>query len=55
MSLFKKMFDFDEKELRRFEKIAKDIEALDEEYQKLSDEDLKKKKCLIYTFSFKLS
>lgn len=43
MSLFKKMFDFDEKELRRFEKIAKNIEALDEEYQKLSDEDLKKK------------
>ena len=43
MSLFRKIFDFDEKELRRFEKIAKEIEALDEEYQKLSDADLKKK------------
>lgn len=43
MSLFRKIFDFDQKELRRFEKIAQEIEALDEEYQKLSDEDLKKK------------
>ena len=43
MSLLKKFFDFDEKELRRFEKIANLIEELDEEYQKLSDEDLKNK------------
>ena len=43
MSLFKKVFDFDEKELRRFQKIAKEIEALDEEYKKLSDSDLKRK------------
>ena len=43
MSLFKKVFDFDEKELRRFEKIANKIDELDEEYQKLSDDDLKNK------------
>ncbi|MDO4368993.1 MAG: preprotein translocase subunit SecA [bacterium] len=43
MSLFRKVFDFDEKELRRFEKIACQIDALDEEYSKLSDEELKNK------------
>ena len=43
MSLFKKVFDFDEKELRRFEKIANKIDELDEEYQKMSDDDLKNK------------
>ena len=43
MALFKKLFDFDEKELRRFEKIADQIDDLDEEYQKLSDEELKNK------------
>ena len=43
MSLLKKLFDFDEKELRRFEKIANYIEELDEEYSNLSDEDLKNK------------
>ena len=43
MSLFRKMFDFDEKELRRFEKIALEIDSLDEEYHKLSDDELKAK------------
>ena len=43
MSLFRKMFDFDEKELRRFDKIADQIIELDEEYGKLSDDDLKNK------------
>ena len=43
MSLFRKMFDFDEKELRRFEKIALEIDSLDEEYRKLSDDELKAK------------
>ena len=43
MSLFRKMFDFDEKELRRFERIALEIDSLDEEYRKLSDDELKAK------------
>ena len=43
MSLFRKMFDFDEKELRRFDKIADQIIELDEEYVKLSDDELKNK------------
>ncbi len=43
MSFLKKVFDFDERELRRFEKIATSIDALDEEYQKLSDDELKAK------------
>ena len=38
-----KEFDFDEKELRRFEKIALEIDSLDEEYRKLSDDELKAK------------
>ena len=43
MSLFRKMFDFDEKELRRFDKIADEIMELDDEYSKLSDDELKNK------------
>ena len=43
MSLFKKLFDFEYKELKRFCSIADKIEALDEEYKKLSDKDLKNK------------
>ena len=43
MSLFKKMFDYDEKELRRFTKMADQIIELEEEYSKLSDKDLKNK------------
>ncbi len=40
MSLLKKLVDTEYKELKRFNKIATEIEALDEEYSKLSDEEL---------------
>ena len=43
MSFLKKLVDTEYKELRRFEKIADEIEALDEEYSKMSDEDLQAK------------
>ena len=43
MAFLKKLFDFDEKELRRFTKMADKIIELEEEYSKLSDKDLKKK------------
>jgi len=46
MALLKKMVDHDYKELRRFRKIADAIEALDEEYSKLSDDELKNKTVL---------
>ncbi len=48
MKFFKKIFDHEYKELERFKKIADAVVALDEEYSKLSDEDLKNK-----TFEFK--
>ena len=40
MGLLKRLFDHEYKELKRFSKIADDIELLDEEYQKLSDDEL---------------
>ena len=43
MALLKKIFDYDEKELRRFTKMADKIIELEEEYSKLSDDKLKKK------------
>ncbi len=43
MGLFKKLFDSEYKELKRFEKLADQIVALDEEMQKLKDADFKKK------------
>ena len=43
MGIFKKMFDHEYKELKKFETIANEIDALDEEYKKLSDKDLKNK------------
>jgi len=43
MGLFRKLFDTEYKELKRFEKIADQIVALDDEMQKLSDEELKAK------------
>ena len=43
MKLFKKIFDHEYKELEKFKSIANEIEALDEEYSKLSDAKLKKK------------
>ena len=43
MNIFKKLFDHDYKELKRFTTIADKIDALDEEYRKLKDEDLQAK------------
>ena len=43
MGLLKKLLDHEYKELRRFESIANEIDALDDEYSKLSDKDLKHK------------
>ena len=43
MSLLKKLVDTEYKELKRFNKIADEIEALDETYSKMSDEELKGK------------
>ncbi len=43
MGLFRKLIDSEYKELKRFEGIAKQIDALDAEMQKLSNEDLQKK------------
>jgi len=40
MSLIRKLVDTEYKELKRFNKIADEIEALDEEYSKMSDEEL---------------
>ena len=41
MGLFKKIFDHEYKELEKFKAIANKVIALDEEYSKYSDEDLK--------------
>ena len=43
MKFFKKIFDHEYKELERFQKIADEIDALDESMQKLSDKELKAK------------
>ena len=43
MGLFKSLFDSEYKELKRFKKIADEIELLDAEMQKLKDTDFKKK------------
>ncbi len=43
MGILRKLIDSEYKELCRFEKMAKEVEALDEEMQALSDEDLKNK------------
>ena len=40
ISIFKKLFDTEYKELKRFNTIATQIDALDEEYSKLSDKKL---------------
>ena len=40
ISIFKKIFDTEYKELKRFNSIAEKIDALDEEYSKLSDKKL---------------
>ena len=43
LSIFKKMFDNEYKELKKFNAIATQIDALDEEYSKLSDKKLSEK------------
>ena len=43
MGLFRKLFDTEYKELKRFENIADQIIALDEKYSKLTDDELKNK------------
>ena len=43
ISIFKKLFDTEYKELKRFTSIAEKIDALDEEYSKLSDKKLSAK------------
>ncbi len=43
MNIFKKLFDHEYKELQKFGLLADKIEALDEEYQKLSDYELSAK------------
>lgn len=43
MRFFKKLFDHEHKELKKFEKIADEVVALEEEYSNLSDQELKNK------------
>ena len=43
MKVLRRIFDTEYKELEKFKKIAEDIMALDEEYTKLTDEELKEK------------
>ncbi len=43
MKLFKKLFDHEYKELKKFESLAKQVIDLEDEYSKLSDEKLKAK------------
>ena len=43
MNIFKKLFEHEYKELKKFNELASSIMALDESYQKLSDEELKNK------------
>ena len=43
MKLFKNLFNHEYKELEKFKKIADEVIALDDEYSKLSDKDLKNK------------
>ena len=47
MKFFKKIFYHEYKELQKFEAIAREIEALDSEYSKLSDKDLSLRKDLL--------
>lgn len=42
MGLFRKLIDSEYKELKRFEKIAQEIVAKEEEIAALSDDELKK-------------
>ena len=43
MGIIKSLFDFEYKELKRFMKIADQIEAKSDEYEKLTEKELKNK------------
>lgn len=43
MGILRKLIDSEYKELKRFEKIAEEVFALDEEMQDLTDDELKAK------------
>ncbi len=43
MGIFKKIFDYETKELKKIDKLVDEIEALDEEMQKLKDVEIKAK------------
>ena len=43
MNILRSLFDFEYKELRRFMKIADQIEAKSDEYEKLTDKQLQHK------------
>ena len=43
MKFLKRIFDHEYKELEKFEKIAQQIDALDEEYSKLTEKQLDRK------------
>ena len=43
MGIIKKLFDFEYKELKKFMKIADQIELKSEEYEKLTDKQLQHK------------
>ena len=43
LNILKKLFDHEYKELRRFNNIANQVMALDEEYSKLTDTELQNK------------
>ena len=43
MKIFKRLFDHEYKELKKFEALAREVLALEEEYSKLSDKEIKEK------------
>ena len=43
MGLFKRIFDYETKELKKIDKLVTQIEALDEEMSKLKDVEIKAK------------
>ena len=56
MSILKKLFDHEYKELRRFTKIADQVMALEEEYSKLTDTELQNKTeefTILFLYAFK--
>ena len=43
MNLFKNLFDYETKELKKINKLADQVDALDEEMQKIKDVEFKAK------------